>query len=402
MRLFLYYLVGMVLGAVSVAAMADTIPATPGQTVSYWTYWGGSQSDPNWCQTYGSVDQAEACSKLGGTYGYAGRCLPPSGVDKCTGGWNNNAACTLGYVNPSLCQVTTYTCPDGYTLEGQNCVSNAPPCPEAGSSAMIGGAAAWGIDGNSTGCTTGFGFSGCGIKCSGGVSSGGKASCTGCTYTGENYDSQASGAVNGSPVPEEEHQNPTTPEGCMSQGKGYITSSGVTSCVDSSQSATPVSATSSSSTSSTSGGSTSYTDTITTTTFSAGNVSTTSQSSGTAGNSSATSTQSVSEYCKANPSSPLCNGSDDPCVKNPDRAGCKPLGVPDAGPDIPQESRGVEEITPYSFGSASASCPSAVQVGPVSFSYDKLCEALGWLKPLVLAIAWLSAGAIVMGVARNG
>ena len=71
-------------------------------------------------------------------------------------------------------------------------------------------------------------------------------------------------------------------------------------------------------------------------------------------------------------------------------------------PEIPAEESlektkiGVESITP-SYFSESNSCPATIRVPFGEISFQPICDVAGWLKPLVLAFAWLAAGLIVVG-----
>lgn len=93
----------------------------------------------------------------------------------------------------------------------------------------------------------------------------------------------------------------------------------------------------------------------------------------------------------------------DPCEANPGRIGCMEAGsVSDSS--VPVETKSIALITPVSIG-GSGSCPAPLTTTfmgqPISFSYDLPCQAAGMLKPLILALAWLSAGIIFIGGVRQ-
>lgn len=96
-------------------------------------------------------------------------------------------------------------------------------------------------------------------------------------------------------------------------------------------------------------------------------------------------------------------GSTDQCVEFPDSLGCALLDRP-SEEDL-QTSNPSLSLTPVSMG-GSGFCPApltATYLGhQVSFSFDPLCTYANSLRPLVLALAWLSAGVIFIGGVRNG
>jgi hypothetical protein len=93
----------------------------------------------------------------------------------------------------------------------------------------------------------------------------------------------------------------------------------------------------------------------------------------------------------------------DQCEKYPDSLGCLQMGTVDDSTLATQE-KSIAAITPVSVGGV-GSCPAPLTTSfmgqPVSFSYDLPCQAAGMLKPLVLALAWLSAGVIFIGGVRQ-
>jgi len=91
------------------------------------------------------------------------------------------------------------------------------------------------------------------------------------------------------------------------------------------------------------------------------------------------------------------------CDKYPNSLGCAELGTVDDSV-IPTESRSIASIAPVTVGGA-GSCPEPLTADfmgqTVSFSYDMPCQFATSLKPLILAIAWLSAGLIFIGGVRQ-
>jgi len=92
------------------------------------------------------------------------------------------------------------------------------------------------------------------------------------------------------------------------------------------------------------------------------------------------------------------------CDRYPDTVGCARFGsVPDGS--VSAESRSIDLISPVSVG-GSGQCPApmtATVAGmTIEWSFDPLCQYANSLRPLVLALAWLSAGVIFIGGVRNG
>lgn len=91
------------------------------------------------------------------------------------------------------------------------------------------------------------------------------------------------------------------------------------------------------------------------------------------------------------------------CEKFPSSIGCMELGTV-TDPTLGSENRSIASITPVSVGGA-GSCPAPLTASfmghPVSFSYDMPCSFATSLKPLILVIAWLSAGLIFIGGVRQ-
>lgn len=76
----------------------------------------------------------------------------------------------------------------------------------------------------------------------------------------------------------------------------------------------------------------------------------------------------------------------DPCIGNPNRAGCAVLGDPPETPEIPKLDIPVT-FTPVVFAS-SAGCPAPIRYelyGARSLSYEPLCDVAGYIRAVFLA-----------------
>lgn len=119
---------------------------------------------------------------------------------------------------------------------------------------------------------------------------------------------------------------------------------------------------------------------------------------------STTTTKDTSDYCAENPKSPVCKGTEeaDACIENPDRIGCVDMGAVPTTDPLREEERGVSIITPVQLAE-NHSCPQGVTLpkGIGSFDWQPMCDYASALKPVILAIAWLSAFFIVMGFSQS-
>lgn len=405
------FLVYLLLGLLGVNSYADSVPAT-------WNWYvAPSEFSPGGHYT----SAAAACADYAKNYG-VGTFDPNNSLVGSSGSLPGSATCNLSqpyngwaFTIPSsqYCPQGTLVnvggvmscnlpdCPPGQTRQSDG--SCAVPCPAAGSSAMVGGAAAWKISGGSSACVAGFTYSGCAVKCTSGVSSGGSAACTGCSFTGAPGDASN---PNGTPVPAEQKTNPTTPEGCLASGKGYITgSTGITTCISGTEApaSQPVQTTEKTKTTTTNEqGQSTTTEGTKTTECSGGNCTETTSSTGPNGTSTVAEEKPASNFCSENPTSPMCKEAKDPCEDHPERVGCLDKGEPEDGDALSTENRGVTSVTPRSF-SSSASCPADVNLPKgAKLSYSYPCQLATSLRPIILAIAWLIAGFIVMGAFRDG
>jgi len=111
-----------------------------------------------------------------------------------------------------------------------------------------------------------------------------------------------------------------------------------------------------------------------------------------------------SDYCAENPKSEACKGTEeaDECVKNPDRVGCIDVGAAPETPPIDTQERGVSAIMPVTLDQIN-SCPQGMLLpkGLGYYDFGPMCDFASALKPVILAIAWLSAFFIVLGFSQG-
>jgi len=121
-----------------------------------------------------------------------------------------------------------------------------------------------------------------------------------------------------------------------------------------------------------------------------------------------TQTEDKGDFCAEHPGNPQCSAEDDPsdpCDDAPDRAGCKNLGTLEATPL--QTSVVPLAITPSTgYGPSNATCPApqtATLLGHTySFSWQPFCDLATGIRPVVLALAWVSAAIGFLGLSRKG
>lgn len=219
---------------------------------------------------------------------------------------------------------------------------------------------------------------------------GGVWSAQGGTLTGKNC-AGAAGSIPDQVTPETPKLQPNGPEaGCIAKGMGYGTVNGTVVCTTAKEIQTPNEKTltnpdgskvKTQATTVCAGDNTCTTTTITTNTT-AGGTSTSTTS---------TMVQNKNEFCAANVGSKQCGDA------------TFDLGEPTGGGDLgTHAASGFEGITPTSLP-MNMSCPADVQLPKgVVFSYAKICDGMSWIRPVILALAWLSAGLIVVGALRNG
>lgn len=93
----------------------------------------------------------------------------------------------------------------------------------------------------------------------------------------------------------------------------------------------------------------------------------------------------------------------DQCEKYPDSLGCLKMGEV-SSPDLQTQQKTIAAISPVSVGGV-GSCPAPLTTSfmgnTITMRWDLPCQAAGMLKPLILALAWLSAGVIFIGGVRQ-
>lgn len=113
---------------------------------------------------------------------------------------------------------------------------------------------------------------------------------------------------------------------------------------------------------------------------------------------------STSDFCTANPTAKSCVGTEesDECLKYPDRVGCTEKGTPGTTPDIESQVRGTGVVTPVDLAMIN-SCPQGMLLpkGLGYYDFQPMCDFATGLKPVILAIAWLSAFFIVLGFSQG-
>ncbi|GAA4492870.1 virulence factor TspB C-terminal domain-related protein [Pseudaeromonas paramecii] len=95
----------------------------------------------------------------------------------------------------------------------------------------------------------------------------------------------------------------------------------------------------------------------------------------------------------------------DYCVDNPTRSGCATLDSPDSEDlDVDTIDFSINALSP--FGADDAACPSPkplIILGQsIEFSYQPVCDFFTGIRPIVIAVAWLSAILLSLGLGGKG
>jgi len=185
-----------------------------------------------------------------------------------------------------------------------------------------------------------------------------------------------------------------TPEQkCLASGGGYITTSSGTVCTDANDSPTPVTKTTEQET-------------------------VTKDSTGAVTGSESTETVCVGDECTTTTTTRDANGNvtgttvtsgaggvdgsgdgDEPseCEKFPSRIGCAEFGEPTEGEALGTNEVGLSSLSPAL--SSAGSCPADVNLPRgMKFSFEYVCMYASGIRPVVLALAWLSAGFLLFGM----
>lgn len=91
------------------------------------------------------------------------------------------------------------------------------------------------------------------------------------------------------------------------------------------------------------------------------------------------------------------------CIEHPEAMACWESGEPEDS-DVEKVTAG-SMISPVGIGGG-GSCPANKTVNYMGanlvLSFTPICTAAGWINPIVLALAWLSAGYILIGAFKQG
>lgn len=206
------------------------------------------------------------------------------------------------------------------------------------------------------------------------------------------------GSVNGQPV-----CNSSCPSG---QASGTV--NGVTSCYPVSPTTNKTttqkstSQTTSNTTTSTDPGTPNSSSTSTSTTACEGTRCTTTTILNTgSGTVTSTKEEDKGDYCSKYPKASVCTGETEAekfCEDNPDAISCMKAGsVPEEGA-LPSQANSISSINVVSVAS-NATCPADIPLPKgMKFEWGPICSWAEALRPIVLALAWLAAGLIVLGV----
>lgn len=430
-RLVAWFAFGVVLAFVwLVPARAESIPATPGGPASVW-YTGPGGGGATWAaalaafrahyskciewQGGGATPVWTAGSHNGAVQSVG--CNGPSWDNNGGSGWSGNirqdyycpGGGNLQGAAPYTC-ASSWSCPSGqsWTLSGQTCTR--PDCvppefrnPSTGScqSCVAGlyvrpGGGFWSIrqgfsflTGSGAtvpattcvdGCEVDLSDYGNGIQGYGGPD--GKWQSYG--------DHKATGATCGSGSVVQ----PNTPEAnCISQGKAFGTVNNTVVCVDQ---ATTTKRHEVNSTGPAGG----TTKTVETQVCTGGSCNSTTTITHAGGGASGGQTNGTTTSTTAGTGSGMTGTGKTACETDPYGQAC--LGEPASGGGVGDEDGGgATGITPVTLP-GSASCPAAVQVLQWEVPLTHACQLADYLRPIVLALAWLGAGVFVVGGLRNG
>lgn len=194
---------------------------------------------------------------------------------------------------------------------------------------------------------------------------------------------------------------------CAAAGMEWGTVNNVVTCVSPGPN-TQVKSSSSTSSSTTNASGTTTTNTTSNTTCQGDQCTTTTTTSNPAdpnATTTTTTTTNKSEFCEKNPKSSQCAGGGGGeqsayCLEHPMAVQCMESGTPGEEGGLEEKSVGPQSITPVAIGGAGG-CPADVQLpkGTV-MTWAPACQFAEGMRPVVLIVAWLSAGLIVLGMGR--
>lgn len=440
-RLFLWFCVGMLSFLVgSNWAYAETIPATnQSYPAKGWadcaargsSWWVGCTAHGNRtreeAKAHAYQDALALCTGAGyatmtlyqdwGTNSYAGyTCSGGAGTGNnrttlriyattplCPDGGTYNAA-------SGLCEGVSYTCPatGGWTLSGSTCTRPdcgpgtvrdettgqcVASCPAAGSNPDVYLA----NQDNLTGCVNGCQYS------RDNWPSGQSNQCWPVDLAGYSNNTNLAAycqmAATGSACPAGATSSSGPYRKCKT-GEAEMTINGVTTCTKAG--ATSSKTGSNTTTQNPDGSTSSESKSKTTTCDAAGNCTTTESTTNGNGTTTTTSQQDKVGFCEENPNSPLCREVEDECAENPDRLSCAEFGeVADPGGLTKQNGPLPTSLSPVSI-SENMSCPADIPLPKgLNFSWQGACDFASGIRPVVLAVAWLTAGLILVGAFRE-
>lgn len=402
LRLFAWWCVGVAIAWVWMIpyARAETIVVGPANWSCYVV-----DNQPDACAAH--------CGTLQGGQAYISQvdaltvqCLGPTGAIQYTG---NKNSCPAGQFHnsnaPGMCQQNVPACVAPNVRLPDNSCGIPNPCPPAGQPHPQGAQGVTGTGSSSVPATVCRG--GCQYETSGGMGFGDSNEWfarTGAS-TGQTC---APGAGEGDATDKRSE--------CAAKGEGYGEVNGVGVCTGKPSTTKETKTTTTP---------TSTTTTTTTTTCTGGSCNTTTTNNYTSGGSGPNGTgpgsttvpgtgpgtpgegvgsggeeQSQSSFCQENPTAAICRPASDECAENPNKVGCGEYGTL---PDVQPSTQAVPfNITP-AVVPMNASCPSSVALpyGAV-FSWQPICDGLGWIRPVILALAGLGAALIVVGGFQRG
>lgn len=332
-------------------------------------YYGGGNysgaSTVSWCMggnvaPVGGVCPVTTCAPGTSCDSGTGQCVSACGTDGAT--WNGvNCACPgIQTFNsgPKTC-----TCETGGRLKGT---------PIAGTGSVPDSAC----------------YDGCSASVGGtGISMGGVWAAELGSFTGAK-------CSDASPAAKKPTADTRTPEQkCLASGGGYVTTSTGTVCTSSGDSPSPVTTVKKSSDVKTVGGVTTTDETTTTCQGSqCTTVVTTKDGTGTV-----IGTVTSNGVADGAGGGGGGDGKTD-CDKYPNTMGCSEYGDPSGAEELGTKEVGTSAITTVGV-SSNSSCPADVVVrSGIKVSYEYICMYATALKPIIIALAWLSAGFMVFGM----
>lgn len=114
----------------------------------------------------------------------------------------------------------------------------------------------------------------------------------------------------------------------------------------------------------------------------------------------------VTDPATGNPVAPQKN--DDPCTGHETRLGCMDKGDIPAGPDLQQSAKTITITPDTGWGPDTMACPADIVTvlhgggGAVAYSFKAQCDFADGVRAPVIAIAWVAAVLIALGVGSRG